>query len=114
MHCACTSGIIQCTRKVSLVKFLELTPLENQPIRAATFTESCNQSQCNVAKYMEKKAGVCHGKVSLLFVAGGIFYRGTFTLTSTDIDVRLARILTFSGRLLSAFNFLRRLCRSPK
>ncbi|XP_015780086.1 PREDICTED: kielin/chordin-like protein [Acropora digitifera] len=56
MQCACVSGIIQCSRVVSLVSFLKL----NQPIGAVTFTESCNQSECNVAKYMEKNAGVCH------------------------------------------------------
>ena len=97
MQCACTSGIIQCSRKVSLVKFLELTPLKNQPIGAVTFTESCNQSECNVAKYMEKNAGVCHSKFPVAFVADGIFYCGTST--STDIGVRLPRILTFTGHL---------------
>ncbi|XP_044169377.1 uncharacterized protein LOC122953512 [Acropora millepora] len=56
MLCACLSGIIQCSREVWLVTFLELT----QPIGAVTFTESCNQPECNVAKYMEKNAGVCH------------------------------------------------------
>ena len=111
MQCACTSGIIQCSRKVSLVKFLELTPLENQPIRAVTFTESCNQWVCNVAKYMEKNAGVCHGKFPVAFVADGIFNRGTFTLTSTDIDVRLPCILTFTS-MLSTFDFLKRFRRS--
>ncbi|XP_015780085.1 PREDICTED: uncharacterized protein LOC107357960 [Acropora digitifera] len=59
MQCACISGIIRCSREVSLVKFLELTPLENQ--RSLTvFTERCNQPECNVAKYMEKNTGVCH------------------------------------------------------
>ena len=96
MQCACTSGIIQCSRKVSLVKFLELTPLKNQPIGAVTFTESCNQSECNVAKYMEKNAGVCHSKFPVAFAADGIFYYGAFTSTSTDIGVRLPRILTFT------------------
>ena len=111
MQCACTSGIIHCSRKVSLVKFLELTPLENPPIHAVTFTELCNQSECNVAKYMEKNAGVCYGKFLLAFVADRIFYHGTFSLTSTDIDVRLPCILTFTG-MLSTFDFLRRFRRS--
>ena len=111
MQCACTSGIIQCSRKVSLVKFLELTPPEDPPIGAVTFTESCNQPECNVAKYMEKNAGVCHGKFPVAFVADRIFYHGTFSLTSTDIDVRLPCILTFTG-MLSTFDFLRRFRRS--
>ena len=111
MQCACTSGIIQCSRKVSLVKFLELTPLENQLIGAVTFTESCNQSECNVAKYMEKNAGVCHGKFPVAFVADGIFYCGTFTSTITGIDVRLPCILTFT-KMLSTFDFLKRFRRS--
>ena len=84
MQCACISGIIQCSRKVSLVQFLELTPPENQPIGAVTFTESCNHPECNVAKYMEKNAGVCHGKFPVAFVADQIFYRGTLTLTSIE------------------------------
>ena len=66
-----------------------------------------------MAKYMEKKAGVCHGTFPVAFVAGGIFYRGTFTLTSTGIDVQLPCILTFSG-MLSTFDFLRMLRRSPQ
>ena len=111
MLCACLSGIIQCSREVWLVTFLELTPLKNQPIGAVTFTESCNQSECNVAKYMEKNAGVCHGKFPVAFVADGIFYRGSFTSTSTDIDVRLPCILTFT-RMLSTFDFLKRFRRS--
>ena len=110
MQCACTSGIIHCSRKVSLVKFLELTPLENPPIHAVTFTELCNQSECSVAKYMEKNAGVCYGKFPVAFVADRIFYHGTFSLTSTDIDVRLPCILTFTG-MLSTFDFLRSLRR---
>lgn len=111
MQCACTNGIIQCSRKVSLVKFLELTPLENQLIGAVTFTESCNQSECNVAKYMEKNAEVCHGKFPVAFVADGIFYRRTFTSTSTDIDVRLPCISTFT-RMLITLDFLKRFRRS--
>ncbi|XP_015753284.1 PREDICTED: kielin/chordin-like protein [Acropora digitifera] len=59
MQCTCISGIIRCSREVSLVKFLELTPLEDQP-SFTVFTEWCNQPECNVAKYMEKNAGVCH------------------------------------------------------
>ena len=113
MQCACTSGIIQCSRKVSLVKFLELTPLKNQPIGAVTFTESCNQSECNVAKYMEKNAEICHGKFPVAFVADEIFYRGTFTSTSTDIDVRLPCISTFT-RMLITLDFLKRFPRSPQ
>ena len=103
MLCACLSGIIQCSREVWLVTFLELT----QPIGAVTFTESCNQPECNVAKYMEKNAGVCHGKFPVAFVADRIFYHGTFSLTSTDINVRLPCILTFTG-MLSTFDFPRR------
>ena len=110
MQCECTSGIIHCSRKVSLVKFLELAPLENPLIHAVTFTELCNQSECNVAKYMEKNAGVCYGKFPLAFVADRIFYHGTFSLTSTDIDVRLPCILTFTG-MLNTFDFLRSLGR---
>ena len=81
MQCACVSGIIQCSREVSLInyKFLELTQLEHQPIRAVAFTDSCNQPECNVANYVEKNAGVCHGKLPVAFVADGIFYRGTHT-----------------------------------
>ena len=108
MHCACISGIMQCSREVSLVTFLE-----NQPIGAVTFTQRCNQPECNVAKYMEKNAGVCHGKFPVAFVADQIFYRGTLTLTSADIDIRLPSILTFTG-MLSTFDFLRRFRRSLK
>ena len=60
-----------------------------------------------MAKYMEKNAGVCYGKFPLAFVADRIFYHGTFSLTSTDIDVRLPCILTFTG-MLNTFDFLRR------
>lgn len=112
MQCACISGIIRCSREVSLVKFLELTPLENQ--RSLTvFTEWCNQPECNVAKYMEKNTGVCHGKFPVAFVAHQIFYRGILTLTSADIDIRLPCNLTFTG-MLSTFDFFRKFRRSPQ
>ena len=110
MQCACKSGIIRCSREVSLVKFLELTPLGNQ--RSLTvFTERCNQPECNVAKYMDKNADVCHGKFPVAFVADQIFYRGTLTFTSADIDIRLSCILTSTG-MLSTFDFLGRFRRS--
>ena len=111
MLCECISGVIRCSREVLLVKFLELTPLENQP-SLTVLNEWCNQAECNVAKYMEKNAGVCHGKFLVAFVlADQIFYRGTVTLTSADIDNRLPCILTFTG-MLSTFDFLRRFRRS--
>ncbi|XP_068742841.1 uncharacterized protein [Montipora capricornis] len=61
MQCSCKSGLIQCSRKIVLEKFLELIPLQNRRIDAqVTFTERCNQSECNVARYTEKNADVCH------------------------------------------------------
>ncbi|XP_068709170.1 uncharacterized protein [Montipora foliosa] len=57
MQCSCKRGSIHCSRKVVLEKFLELIPLQN---RRKSFTERCNQSECNVARYTEKNADVCH------------------------------------------------------
>ena len=112
MQCKCMSGIIRCSRDVTLVKFLELTPLENQP-SLTVFPEWCNQPECNVAKYMGKNAGVCHGKFPVAFLADQIFYRGTLTLTSADIDIPLPCILIFTGMFIfGMFDFLRRFRRS--
>ncbi|XP_068742843.1 uncharacterized protein [Montipora capricornis] len=61
MQCSCKRGSIHCSRKIVLEKFLELIPLQNRRIGAqVTFTERCNQSECNVARYTEKNADVCH------------------------------------------------------
>ncbi|XP_068709163.1 uncharacterized protein [Montipora foliosa] len=61
MQCSCKRGSIHCSRKIVLEKFLELIPLQNRHIGAqVTFTERCNQSECNVARYTEKNADVCH------------------------------------------------------
>jgi len=61
MECKCVQGKIQCSRKLVLASFLLFT----QTIQNAseiTFTEDCNQMECNVATYMKRNNGVCHGK----------------------------------------------------
>ena len=56
-------GKIQCTRTVVFVSFLQLT---SSPVpRLASdlkFTEHCNQSKCNVARFMKINKGVCNGE----------------------------------------------------
>ncbi|XP_020631307.1 uncharacterized protein LOC110068269 [Orbicella faveolata] len=59
MECKCVQGKIQCSRKLVLASFLLFT----QTIQKAseiTFTEDCNQMECNVATYMKRNHGVCH------------------------------------------------------
>ncbi|XP_068742855.1 low-density lipoprotein receptor-related protein 4-like isoform X2 [Montipora capricornis] len=60
MQCSCKRGSIHCSRKIVLEKFLELIPLQNRRKSGKSFTERCNQPECNVARYTEKNADVCH------------------------------------------------------
>ena len=64
MKCACVHGKIQCSRTVVFVSFLQLT---SSPVpRLASdqkFTEHCNQTECNVAKFMMLNKGVCNGEL---------------------------------------------------
>lgn len=61
IECSCVQGKIHCSRKLVFTSFLIFT----QKIKKAsenTFTEDCNQTECNVAIYMTRNNGVCHGK----------------------------------------------------
>ncbi|KAL9982928.1 hypothetical protein ACROYT_G005043 [Oculina patagonica] len=59
MQCSCNKGKIYCSRKIVLASFLLFTT-KTQIGSKITFTEHCNQSDCNVATFMKISYGVCH------------------------------------------------------
>ena len=61
MTCTCNQGKIYCSRKIKLVSFSQF----NHQLRLDwdyTFTEHCNQTECNVANFMKRNVGVCTGE----------------------------------------------------
>ncbi|KAJ7385556.1 hypothetical protein OS493_015134 [Desmophyllum pertusum] len=58
IECRCKQGKIRCSRKVTLASFLYLTH-EIKLASENTFTEHCNQAECNVANFMKRNNGVC-------------------------------------------------------
>ncbi len=61
VQCSCIQGRIHCSRKIAMASFLLFTP-KSQIGNKITFTEHCNQSDCNVANFKKMNYGVCHGK----------------------------------------------------
>ena len=60
IDCRCAQGTISCSRKIILASFLLFTQ-KLQLANEITFTEDCNQTECNVAKYIKRNKGICHG-----------------------------------------------------
>ena len=60
IDCRCVQGTIYCSRKVVLASFLLFTQ-KLQVANEVTFTEYCNQTECNVATYIKRNKGICHG-----------------------------------------------------
>ena len=54
IECRCVQSNIHCSRELVVTSLL-LT-IQN------TFAENCSQAECNVATYLKKNSGVCHGK----------------------------------------------------
>ena len=54
IQCLCQGGKIYCTRKIRIMTSKE-----------ETITEFCNQTNCNVAKYVRMHDGVCKGRFNL-------------------------------------------------
>ena len=65
IECRCKQGKIRCSRKVTLATFLHLTH-EIKLASENTFTEHCNQAECNVANFMKRNNGVCDGKFPMI------------------------------------------------
>jgi len=61
IECRCVQGKIQCSRKLILTSFLLFTQT-TQNAGETSFTEDCNQLECNVATYMKINNGICRGK----------------------------------------------------
>ncbi|KAL9982816.1 hypothetical protein ACROYT_G004923 [Oculina patagonica] len=59
MQCRCSQGKIHCSRKLVLASFLVFTN-NIQLASEITFTEHCDQGECNVANFMKRNNGVCH------------------------------------------------------
>ena len=73
MQCSCIRGKINCKRKLILASFLLFTH-KIQLASESTFTEHCNQGDCNVANFMKRNHGVCHGKFLFFLTSGKKVY----------------------------------------
>ena len=71
MQCSCKQGVINCSREVVLASFLVFTH-KIQIASETTFKEHCNQTDCNVANFVRRNYGVCHGKFFFWHKAHGI------------------------------------------
>ncbi|CAH3158048.1 unnamed protein product [Pocillopora meandrina] len=56
MQCACNQGKIHCSRKLRLAPF---SKFGYEDVLKYIETDNCNQTECNVAKFMKKKHRVC-------------------------------------------------------
>ncbi len=71
IQCSCIQGKINCSRIVVLLaSFLLSTEVASE---LNMFIEHCNQMDyCNVANFMKKNRGVCHGKFIFLSTYGAL------------------------------------------
>lgn len=62
IECRCVQRKIHCSRKLVLASF-QLFDRKIRKDDEITFTEDCNQTElCNVASYLKRNNGICHGK----------------------------------------------------